>query len=63
MKYGISSSALFGRMETDQALAFLRDCGICECVEVFFQCPDEYSGQYRNARAQHSVHAHAQLIV
>ena len=49
MKYGISSSALFGRMKTDQALAFLRDCGICECVEVFFQCPDEYSGQYRKA--------------
>lgn len=49
MKYGISSSALFGRMETDQALAFLRDSGACECVEVFFQCPDEYSGQYRDA--------------
>ena len=27
MQYGISSSALFGRMETDQALAFLRDSG------------------------------------
>lgn len=49
MKYGISSSALFGRMETDRALAYLRDSGICECAEVFFQCPDEYSGQYRKA--------------
>lgn len=49
MQYGISSSALFGRMETDQALAFLRDSGKCDCVEVFFQCPDEYSGQYRSA--------------
>ena len=37
MQYGISSSALFGRMETDQALAFLRDSGKCDCVEVFFQ--------------------------
>ena len=46
MKYGISSSALYGRLETDQALAFLRDSGQCECVEVFFQCPDEYRGKY-----------------
>ena len=44
MKYGISTSALYGRLETDQALAFLRDSGQCECVEVFFQCPDEYRG-------------------
>lgn len=49
MQYGISSSALFGRMETDQALAYLRDSGVCDCAEVFFQCPDEYSGQYRAA--------------
>ena len=46
MKYGISSSALYGRLETDQALAFLRDSGQCECAEVFFQCPDEYRGNY-----------------
>lgn len=46
MKYGISSSALYGRLETDQALAFLRDSGQCECAEVFFQCPDEYRGKY-----------------
>lgn len=49
MQYGISSSALFGRMETDRALAYLRDSGKCDCAEVFFQCPDEYSGQYRAA--------------
>ena len=46
MKYGISSSALYGRLETDQAVAFLRDSGQCECAEVFFQCPDEYRGKY-----------------
>lgn len=49
MQYGISSSALFGRMETDEALCYLRDSGICDCAEVFFQCPDEYRGQYKSA--------------
>lgn len=46
MKYGITTGALYGRLETPEAIAFLRDSSICECAEIFFQCPDDYRGQY-----------------
>ena len=46
MQYGISTSALYGRLETTDALRFLKSSPECQCVELFFQCPDDYDGLY-----------------
>ena len=45
MQYGISSSALFGRMETDQALAFLRDPANATALRYSSSVRTKYSGQ------------------